>query len=240
MQNEKAPAEPEANERPPVTAVETKTEAVAAPAEANRVPDIDPAKLDADAVRVVARLRQHGHEAYLVGGCVRDLLLDRSPKDFDIATSATPNQVRDLFRNSRLIGRRFRLAHVYFKGGKILEVSTFRANPTQEEPQPSEAAEGEVHADDAVDMAVPDLEGVVAVEKPRKAGAERPPVEALEDDATRRPRRAGRRPSPVAAAGRRTATSSSTRTTPSARRCRTRCAATSPSTRSSTTRWRAR
>lgn len=71
-----------------------------------------------DAVRVVLRLRQHGHEAYLVGGCVRDLLLGRTPKDFDIATSATPNQVKGLFRNCRLIGRRFRLAHVYFKGGK--------------------------------------------------------------------------------------------------------------------------
>jgi len=164
VQNENAPAEPEAKESPPVTAVETKPEAVE-PRESPRMPDIDPARLDADAVRVVARLRQHGHEAYLVGGCVRDLLLNRSPKDFDIATSATPNQVRELFRNCRLIGRRFRLAHVYFKGGKILEVSTFRANPTQEEPQPSEAAEGEVHSEDAADMAVVDLDGVATVEK---------------------------------------------------------------------------
>ncbi len=100
-------------------------------------PEIDPSRLDADAVRVVLRLRQSGYQAYLVGGCVRDLLIGRTPKDFDIATSATPNQVRSLFRNCRLIGRRFRLAHVYFKGGKILEVSTFRANP----PLADEAAE---------------------------------------------------------------------------------------------------
>ncbi|MCU0701592.1 MAG: poly(A) polymerase, partial [Myxococcaceae bacterium] len=93
-------------------------------------PDIDPTWLDSDAVRVLLRLKQNGHQAYLVGGCVRDLLIGRTPKDFDIATSATPNQVKSLFRNCRLIGRRFRLAHVYFKGGKILEVSTFRANPT--------------------------------------------------------------------------------------------------------------
>ena len=131
-------------------------------------PQIDPARLDADAVRVVLRLRQHGYEAYLVGGCVRDLLVNRSPKDFDIATSATPNQVRDLFRNSRLIGRRFRLAHVYFKGGKILEVSTFRASPiasAEEPPQPSEAAEGEVRSDATAEMAVVDLEGVAAIDE---------------------------------------------------------------------------
>ena len=129
-------------------------------------PQIDPARLDADAVRVVLRLRQHGYEAYLVGGCVRDLLVNRSPKDFDIATSATPNQVRDLFRNSRLIGRRFRLAHVYFKGGKILEVSTFRASPItsiEEPPQPSEAAEGEVRTEATAEMAVADVEGVAEV-----------------------------------------------------------------------------
>lgn len=88
-------------------------------------------RLDEDAVKVVTRLHQFGHEAYLVGGCVRDLLLDRAPKDFDVATSATPNEVRGIFRNCRLIGRRFRLAHVYFRGGKVIEVSTFRANPTE-------------------------------------------------------------------------------------------------------------
>ena len=88
--------------------------------------------LDADAVKVVERLRRAGHAAYLVGGCVRDLLLGLRPKDFDIATAAHPQQVKDTFRNSRLIGRRFRLAHVFFRGGKIIEVSTFRANPLDE------------------------------------------------------------------------------------------------------------
>jgi poly(A) polymerase len=93
--------------------------------------EIDPRKLDPDALKVVLRLRQHGHQAYLVGGCVRDLLLGQKPKDFDVATSAHPGEVRATFRNCRLIGRRFRLAHVYFKGGKIIEVSTFRANPLE-------------------------------------------------------------------------------------------------------------
>ncbi len=80
---------------------------------------------------MVNRLLQYGHQAYLVGGCVRDLLVGRTPKDFDVATSAVPSEVRGIFRNCRLIGRRFRLAHVYFKGGKIVEVSTFRANPSE-------------------------------------------------------------------------------------------------------------
>jgi poly(A) polymerase len=93
--------------------------------------EIDPRKLDPDALKVVLRLHQHGHQAYLVGGCVRDLLLGHKPKDFDVATSAHPGEVRATFRNCRLIGRRFRLAHVYFKGGKIIEVSTFRANPLE-------------------------------------------------------------------------------------------------------------
>ena len=82
-------------------------------------------------MKVVRRLRR-GHQAYLVGGCVRDLLLRIRPKDFDVATSAHPNQVKETFRNSRLIGRRFRLAHVFFRGGKIIEVSTFRTNPLDE------------------------------------------------------------------------------------------------------------
>ena len=82
------------------------------------------------AAQIVRRLRENGHEAHIVGGAVRDLLLGARPKDFDIATSAHPSQIRRLFRNSRIIGRRFRLVHVYFhKKGRhpeILEVSTFR------------------------------------------------------------------------------------------------------------------
>jgi poly(A) polymerase len=76
---------------------------------------------------------RHGYEAYLVGGCVRDLLLGRTPKDFDVATSAQPDDVQRLFRNCRIIGRRFRLAHVFFSGGKVIETATFRRNPTSEE-----------------------------------------------------------------------------------------------------------
>jgi poly(A) polymerase len=90
-------------------------------------------RLDPEALRVVARLRHMRHQAYLVGGCVRDLLLGHTPKDFDVATDAHPGEVRAIFRNCRLIGRRFRLAHVYFRGGKVIEVATFRKNPTEEE-----------------------------------------------------------------------------------------------------------
>jgi len=72
------------------------------------------------------RLIRHGYKAFLVGGGVRDLLLEKKPKDFDIGTDATPNQVKSLFGNCRIIGRRFKLAHVFFRGGKIIEVSTFR------------------------------------------------------------------------------------------------------------------
>ena len=95
--------------------------------------DIDPARLDVEGLKILNRLHRFGHQAFFVGGCVRDLLLDRSPKDFDIATSALPGEVRSLFRNCRLIGRRFRLAHVFFRGGKIIEVATFRANPVEVE-----------------------------------------------------------------------------------------------------------
>jgi poly(A) polymerase len=96
------------------------------------MPLLDRARIDPDAERVVRRLSRAGHKAYLVGGCVRDLLLGRRPKDFDVATSATPNEIKAQFRNCRIIGRRFRLAHVFF-GEKIIETSTFRANPREED-----------------------------------------------------------------------------------------------------------
>src|SRR5215468_4678945 len=114
-----------------------------APVPRDHAPDIEPLKLDPDALKVVNRLLQYGHQAYLVGGCVRDLLAGRTPKDFDVATSAVPSEVRGIFRNCRLIGRRFRLAHVYFKGGKIVEVSTFRANPSELEDPAEPGSEGE-------------------------------------------------------------------------------------------------
>jgi poly(A) polymerase len=91
--------------------------------------------IDPDAAKVVRRLERAGWQAYLVGGCVRDLLLSGKPKDFDIATSARPEDVRALFRNCRIIGRRFRLAHILFGGGKVIEVATFRRNPAMEAPE---------------------------------------------------------------------------------------------------------
>ncbi len=89
-------------------------------------------QLDRRAVDIVRRLNQAGFEAYLVGGCVRDHLLGMNPKDYDIATSARPGQVRRLFRRSRIIGRRFKIVHVY-AGREIYEVSTFRRTPQQGE-----------------------------------------------------------------------------------------------------------
>jgi poly(A) polymerase len=83
-------------------------------------------QISANALRVLYRLREGGHQAFLVGGCLRDLMLGVTPKDFDVATSARPEEVKRLFRNCRLIGRRFRLAHVFY-GHDIIEVATFRA-----------------------------------------------------------------------------------------------------------------
>ncbi len=80
-----------------------------------------------NALKVMYRLNKAGYEAWLVGGGVRDLLLGKKPKDFDVTTNATPEQVRKLFRNCRLVGRRFRLAHVMF-GPEIIEVATFRGH----------------------------------------------------------------------------------------------------------------
>ena len=88
-------------------------------------------QIDEHALYVIEKLRSAGFAAYLVGGGVRDLLLKRRPKDFDVSTSAKPEEIRDLFRNAILIGRRFRLAHIRF-GKKVIEVSTFRAGETEE------------------------------------------------------------------------------------------------------------
>ena len=105
-------------------------------------------QIDSDALKVLYRLHQSNFVAYLVGGSVRDLLLGRRPKDFDIGTSAHPYQIKKLFRNCWIIGRRFRLAHVRF-GTKTIEVATFRRPVTSEEiaaaddPQPEVPALGE-------------------------------------------------------------------------------------------------
>ncbi|MHC1697895.1 MAG: polynucleotide adenylyltransferase PcnB [Geobacteraceae bacterium] len=82
-------------------------------------------------IKILYRLKDNGHIAYLVGGGVRDLLLGREPKDFDVATDATPGKIKKLFRNCRLVGRRFRLAHLHFSD-EIVEVSTFRGSHTEE------------------------------------------------------------------------------------------------------------
>jgi poly(A) polymerase len=87
----------------------------------------DKTLIDKDAKKVVKTLNKAGHEAYLVGGCIRDLLLGHKPKDFDIATRATPEQVHKTFKRSRLIGRRFRLVHIMFSSRKYIEVATFRS-----------------------------------------------------------------------------------------------------------------
>jgi poly(A) polymerase len=89
-------------------------------------------EIDADALFVLGKLKEAGYIAYLVGGGVRDLLLKRKPKDYDISTSAKPEEIKKLFRNCILIGRRFRLAHIRF-GKKVLEVSTFRTGETETE-----------------------------------------------------------------------------------------------------------
>lgn len=109
----------------------------AAPAVAKRDPNvpvilsadvhgIDPALISKNAIRVTEGLQQGGHRAFIVGGAVRDLLLNVAPKDFDVATDATPDQVQKLFRRARIIGRRFQIVHVQF-GQDIIETSTFRA-----------------------------------------------------------------------------------------------------------------
>ena len=94
--------------------------------------NVSRAQISENALKVLYRLKKEGYQAYLVGGCVRDLLLGREPKDFDVATDASPEEVRQVFRNCRLIGRRFRLAHVHF-GQEIIEVATFRGLDTEQE-----------------------------------------------------------------------------------------------------------
>ena len=97
--------------------------------------------MSAAVIKVLYRLHRSGYTAYLVGGAVRDLLLGGHPKDFDVATNARPQEIRRLFRNSRIIGRRFRLVHILFRG-ETIEVATFRASP--------EAPEGPDDWDEAV------------------------------------------------------------------------------------------
>ena len=121
--------------RSPVSETENPAERVDTPDEP--APRIRPraehpisrSRIDPDALKVLYRLHGAGYKGYLVGGSVRDLLLGRVPKDFDIGTNASPQAIRRLFRNARLIGRRFRLAHILFAEGKVVEVATFRRRP---------------------------------------------------------------------------------------------------------------
>lgn len=96
-------------------------------------------QMSPNALRVLYRLKDNGFVAYLVGGCVRDLLLGREPKDFDVVTNATPGEVKRMFRNCRLIGRRFRLAHIHYQD-EIIEVATFRSQAADEPEQVAEEA----------------------------------------------------------------------------------------------------
>ncbi len=129
------------NDSPPAGAVGTAPRIIAR-ADHN----ISRSNISGNALRVLYRLKEAGYQAFLVGGCVRDVMLGRHPKDFDVATNALPDQVRALFRNSRLVGRRFRLAHVVF-GREVIEVATFRAasapSPSEEPVLEADPEEGE-------------------------------------------------------------------------------------------------
>ncbi|MGA9033830.1 MAG: polynucleotide adenylyltransferase PcnB [Sulfuricaulis sp.] len=111
------------------------------------------ALISENALKVLYRLKDAGYASLLVGGCVRDLMLGREPKDFDVVTDARPEQIRKLFHNARVIGRRFRLVHVRF-GREIIEVATFRAIPhdASEEPIPQEGEEAEEIEDEIEDI----------------------------------------------------------------------------------------
>ena len=111
--------------------------------------------IDAEALKVLYRLHEHGYTAYLVGGSVRDLILGRRPKDFDIGTDAHPYQIKKLFRNCWIIGRRFRLAHIKF-GAKTIEVATFRRVVTDPAADPSGPEEGGRQEDSQVVASFPE------------------------------------------------------------------------------------
>ena len=110
--------------------------------------NISRSNISQNALKVLYRLKEHGYSAYLVGGGVRDLLLGKKPKDFDVATDARPDEIRKIFRNCRLIGRRFRLAHVHFNK-EIIEVATFRSNAATTDDERSTNESGMLLRDNA-------------------------------------------------------------------------------------------
>lgn len=99
-----------------------------------------------NALKVISHLAKNKYQAYLVGGSVRDLLLHKKPKDFDVATEATPNQIKKIFKNARLIGRRFKLAHVYFRK-EIIEVATFRSTTNESSSDATKNTDGMIIRD---------------------------------------------------------------------------------------------
>jgi poly(A) polymerase len=134
-----------------------------------------------NALRVLYRLRESGHQAFLVGGCLRDLMLGVVPKDFDVATSARPEEVKRCFRNCRLIGRRFRLAHVFF-GHEIIEVATFRAASA---PLPGEETEDDPDILLEVGASEDNPESEAEEDLARERDAEADPGDRLMDDGGR-------------------------------------------------------
>ncbi len=155
--------------------------------------------IDPDALKVLNRLHRHGFLSYLVGGAVRDLLLGRIPQDFDVGTNARPRQVKKLFRNAYLIGRRFRLAQVRFHGGKVIEVTTCRRDPEpgESEPPPDHEAglpeEEESRDDGAEENAAGAADG--------GTGIDREETEAEAEEEAEAGRRKGRPPLPSIAFG---------------------------------------
>jgi poly(A) polymerase len=138
---------------------------IAAPAPAPRIiprseHTISRSQISPNALRVLYRLREGGFQAFLVGGCVRDLLIGMEPKDFDVATDALPEDVKKLFRNCRLIGRRFRLAHVFF-GRETIEVATFRAAAA---PEPGDEVVSDVEDEAPDTVTADDIEANIAAE----------------------------------------------------------------------------
>lgn len=107
---------------------------------------ISRSKISDNALKVLYKLKKEGFEAYLVGGCVRDMLLGREPKDFDVVTDADPDEIKKIFRNCRLIGRRFRLAHVHF-GKEVIEVATFRGKGEEQNDKQMLTKEGRLLRD---------------------------------------------------------------------------------------------
>ena len=136
------------SDRPDVTLEETDEQQPVQPYDADAVVvdrsdhPISRRSIPENVLKVLYRLHRSGYRAYLCGGSVRDLLMGRTPKDFDVATDAHPMEIRRLFRNSRIIGRRFRLVHIIFQD-QVVEVATFRREPERAAPQPVEEGEAE-------------------------------------------------------------------------------------------------